>query len=384
MTKHILHLITGLGVGGAEHMLEKLVLGMDRAEFRNTVVSVTGDGQIAARLRQAGIAVYSLGLTHPASLLRTILRLRRLILELKPDIMQTWLYHADLVGTVTHMTTPTNTRLLWNLRCSDMDLRQYSAGTRWVLRFLPMLSGNPLRIISNSEAGRLHHIGLGYRESGWTILPNGFDLAKFGPAEAARQQTRRELGVGDNDFLIGMIARYDPMKDHANFFAMARQLAAQRSDIHFVLVGRGCEPSLSWTTAAQAELGARLHLLGERKDVADLLPGLDVMVLTSAYGEGFPNVLGEALASGIPCVATDVGDAARILGDAGLVVPPRDPAALVAAVQKILAMPAADRDAWRQQMRRRAEQEFSLGDVIARYERLYREIPTGTPGIPSP
>ena len=382
MTKHVLHLITGLGVGGAEHMLEKLVLGMDRAEFRNTVVSVTGDGQIAVRLRQAGIPVYSLGLTHPASLPRTILRLRRLLLELQPHIMQTWLYHADLVGTVTHMTTPTDTKLLWNLRCSDMDMRQYSAGTRWVLRFLPMLSGNPLRIISNSEAGRLHHIGLGYRGSGWTILPNGFDLAKFGPQDAARRQIRQQLGISDTDFLIGMIARHDPMKDHANFFAMARQLARQRSDIHFMLVGRGCEPGKGWTAEAQAELGGRLHLLGERKDVAELLSALDVMTLTSAYGEGFPNVLGEGLASGIPCVATDVGDAKRILGDAGLVVPPRDPAALVAAVQRILDMPAAERDAWRQQMRRRAEQEFNLNDVTARYERLYREILAGIPSSP--
>ena len=380
MTIHVLHLITGLGVGGAEHMLEKLVLGMNRAEFRNTVVSVTGDGQIAARLREAGIPVYSLGLTHPASLVRTILRLRRLILELQPDIMQTWLYHADLVGTLTHMTTPTNTKLLWNLRCSDMDMRQYSAGTRWVLRFLPMLSGNPLQIISNSEAGRRHHVGLGSREDGWTILPNGFDLARFGPNEAARQRARQQLGISDTDSLVGIIARYDPMKDHANFFAMARQLAKQRSDVHFMLVGRGCEPGQAWTAAAKAELGGRLHLMGERKDVPDLLPALDIMTLTSAYGEGFPNVLGEALASGIPCVATDVGDAARILGNAGLVVPPRDPAALVAAVQKILDMPMAERDAWRQQMRQRAEQEFSLADVIARYERMYREIMAGSPG----
>jgi glycosyltransferase involved in cell wall biosynthesis len=384
MATHVLHLITGLGVGGAEHMLEKLVLGMNRAEYRNTVVSVTGDGQIAERLRREGIPVYSLGLTHPASLPRTILRLRRLLLELQPDIMQTWLYHADLVGTVTHMTTPTNTKLLWNLRCSDMDMRQYSVGTRWVLRFLPMLSGNPLRIISNSEAGRVHHVGLGYREDGWTILPNGFDLAKFGPKEAARRQVRQQLGISDTEFLIGMIARRDPMKDHANFFAMARQLSKQRSDVHFMLVGRGCEPEKDWSANARAELGPRLHLLGERKDVAELLPALDVMTLTSAYGEGFPNVLGEALASGVPCVATDVGDAARILGDTGLVVPTRDPAALVKAVEQILDMPAAERDAWRQQMRRRAEQEFNLADVTGKYETLYREILAGTAGLSLP
>jgi glycosyltransferase involved in cell wall biosynthesis len=282
------------------------------------------------------------------------------------------------------MITPTGAKLLWNLRCSDMDMQKYSVSTRWVLRGLTMLSQRPARIISNSEAGRLHHIGLGYRESGWTILPNGFDLAKFGPRDAVRQQIREQLGIGETDFLIGMIARHDPMKDHANFFAMARQLAQQRSNVHFVLVGRGCQPNRAWTAEAQAELGQRLHLLGERKDVPDLLAALDVMTLTSAYGEGFPNVLGEALASGIPCVATDVGDAARILGDAGLVVPPHDPAALVNAVERILAMPVAERDAWRQQMRRRAEQEFSLHDVTGKYEALYREILAGTGSLSQP
>jgi glycosyltransferase involved in cell wall biosynthesis len=374
MTIHVLHLITGLGVGGAEHMLEKLATATERSGFRNTVVSLSRSDQIGERIKRAGIDVRQLNMTSIASLPRTILQLRRLLAELKPDILQTWLYHADMVGTLTHMLSPTDARLLWNLRCSNMDMSQYSFGTRWVLRFLPLLSLRPLRIISNTQAGRQYHIGLGYRVDGWVLLPNGFDLSAFGAKPEARARLRSQLGIADDTNLIGMIARRDPMKDHDNFLAMARKLASQRSDVQFMLVGRGCEPDSQWGLAAKSGLGERLHLLGERGDIADLLPALDIMTLTSAYGEGFPNVLGEALATGVPCIATDVGDSARILGDCGLIVPPRDSTALVAAVHHILNMPAAERVAWRQKMRLRAEREFSLANVADRYENLYREV----------
>lgn len=374
MTIHVLHLITGLGVGGAEHMLEKLVTGMNRPDFRNTVVSLTRDDQIGERLRQAGIPLYHFNMTHPLSLPRTVLQLRRLLMELQPDIIQTWLYHADLVGTLAHMITPIKAKLLWNLRCSDMDMSRYSAATRWVLRFLPPLSRRPRIIISNSEAGRLHHVGLGYREEDWVMLPNGFDLTIFRPDEQARLRLRKQLGLTEQDYLVGMIARRDPMKDHDNFLAMVRQITRQRSNVHFLLVGRGCEPDTAWGSRVLADSGARLHLLGEQKDIASLLPGIDIMALTSAYGEGFPNVLGEALATGLPCVATDVGDAALILDRCGIIVPPRNPDALVAGILRILDMPAAERAAWQQKMRQRADAEFNLVNITARYEALYRSV----------
>lgn len=372
MTIRIVHLITGLRVGGAEHMLEKLVTGMDGAAFSNVVISLTVEGPVGQRLRAAGIPVHALGMTGVLSLPRTLLRLGQLLRHYRPQVLQTWLYHADLVGTITRALAYRDARLLWNLRCSDMDLSDYSFATRMVLHLLAPLSRLPAGIITNSEAGRRHHVGLGYREEGWTTIPNGFDLSLFRRGEPGA--LRRALGVDERTRLVGLVARLDPMKDHGNFVGMAERLAGSHPDLQFVLIGRGCTPTAPALASARATLGRRLHLMGERGDVAALLPDLDVLTLTSAYGEGFPNVLGEALACGVPSVATDVGDSALVLGDCGFSVPPRDPQALADAVARILALPDGERAAWQARMRQRAENNFALPAVIAQYERYYRAL----------
>lgn len=371
MTIRIVHLIPTLQVGGAEHMLEKLVTGMDDKAFTTAVVTLTGEGPIGRRLRAAGIPIYALGMTGPATLPRTLFRLYRLLRQLQPHVLQTWLYHADLVGSIARFMVP-KTPLLWNLRCSDMNMAHYSRNTRLVLRLLGPLSRLPDCIVTNSEAGRDHHIGLGYRSSGWQTIPNGFDLTKFSPAN--RGALRSELRLMPNEKIVGMVARFDPMKDHANFLAMVRLLAARDPNLHFALVGRGCTTDTPLMEKAALEFGPRLHLLGERHDVASVLPDFDVLVLSSAYGEGFPNVLGEGLACAVPSVATDVGDAALILDDCGLIVPPRDPLALADAVTSILAKPETELAAWKLRMRQRAESLFSLPSVIARYESFYRKM----------
>lgn len=380
MTIQIVHLITSLQVGGAEHMLEKLVTGMDDATFSPTVISLTTEGPIGRRLRDAGIPVYALGLTGPLTLPRALFRLHRLLTRLQPQVLQTWLYHADLVGSLTRI-LHSGTPLLWNLRCSDMDMSDYSHKTHFVLRLLALLSGLPKAIITNSEAGRQHHIGLGYRGDGWLTIPNGFDLTRFAPGN--RGALRAELRLTPAEKVVGMVARFDPMKDHANFVEMAHKLAQSDPNLHFVLVGRGCTSDTALLEQAARALGPRLHLLGERHDVATLLPDFDVLVLSSAYGEGFPNVLGEALACGVPSVATDVGDAALILDDCGLTVPPRNPQALADAVARILAMPEPELAAWKARMRQRAESQFELTGVIARYESVYRKmaLQPATPGM---
>lgn len=373
MTIRILHLITSLDTGGAERMLEKLVTGMDHGRFRNVVVSLKDEGVIGPRLRQAGIAVHALGMRGGIALPGRMLALARLIANMQPDILQTWLYHADLAGTLAHAFSGSRSLLAWNLRCSDMNLADYAASTRLVLRADAVLSRRPAFIITNSEAGKRHHVALGYRPKRWIDIPNGFDMTVFRPQPDAAGALRRELGLPDTARLAGMLARLDPMKDHGTFIAMAEQLAGRESDLHFLLAGRGCTAANAMLAAARQRLGGRLHLLGERQDVPALLAGLDVFLLTSAYGEGFPNVLGEALATGTPCVATDVGDAAAILGDCGIVTKPRDPQALAAAVMQVLARSPEQRAEMQSLARRRAEENFSLPTIVARYEAVYAE-----------
>ena len=225
----------------------------------------------------------------------------------------------------------------------------------------------------NSEAGRAAHLRLGYRPRRWEVIPNGFDTALFRPDPKSRAAMRRALGIPGKAPLIGMLARFDPMKDHATFLAAAAHLAAERPDIHFLVAGRGVIPENSALAAGPA-LAGRLHLLGERPDAPCLLAALDIATLTSAFGEGFPNVIGEAMACAVPPVATDVGDAKLLIGATGRVVPPRNPVALAAAWDEILALNPGHRAAMGAAARERIVGNYSLQAVIERYSALYETL----------
>ncbi len=227
----------------------------------------------------------------------------------------TWLYHADLMGTLAGRLAGVR-RIIWNLRCSDMDFAHYAPLTRRIVTVLARLSPLPYAVATNSNAGRRAHEALGYRPKRWAYLPNGFDTNVWKPVAADRAAVRRELGFQPSDFVIGMVARVDPQKDHANFLEAARLLAARHPHLRILLVGRETNE-----IAVPDALKPLTVALGERRDVPRIMRALDLLVSSSAYGEGFPNVIGEAMASGVPCVATDVGDAALIIGEAGRVVP---------------------------------------------------------------
>jgi glycosyltransferase involved in cell wall biosynthesis len=349
-------------------MLAKLVEGLDPERCRSIVVSMTDEGVLGARLRAAGVALETLGLRRGRPSWAALSRLLAIIRRERPSVLQSWLYHADLLALVASLVAP-QTRLVWNLRCSDMELGQYSRQIRLVRRLLAWASSRPAAIIVNSEAGRRFHAALGYHPRAWAVIPNGFDVARFRPDPAARQSWRQRLGIAEEQAVVGMVARVDAMKDHATFLAAAALVAARGPDIAFVLAGRGTE-----SLALPAALTGRLHALGERDDVAALLAALDLAILSSAFGEGFPNVLGEAMAAGVPCIATDVGDSAAIIGETGLVVPTRDPQALAAAILSWLDRdPAARHDAG-EAARRRIVDHYALPAIVERYARLYENL----------
>ena len=231
-------------------------------------------------------------------------------------------------------------------------------------------------VIANSEAGRGWHEALGYRPRRWTYIPNGIDTETFRPDPRARAETRGELGFDESVFAIGLVARYDLMKDHATFIRAAVRLAETRPEARFVLVGRGTDARDGELERLVQEAGIadRVRRLGERTDVARIVPGLDLVTLSSAFGEGFPNVLGEAMACGVPCVTTDVGDAAGIVGETGLVVRPRDPDALAAAWTEAAARDGATRIALGAAARERIIAQYSLARMVRRYENLYSEL----------
>ena len=362
----ILHVITGLDRGGAEAVLARLAAHGDRGRFPSLVVSLTGEGVYGAALRAAGVTVIALGMKRGRPTLGGLLRLRRLIARERPALVLSWLYHADLAALLA--TRGLGVRLAWNLRCSAMDLGEYGTQVRLVRRLLATVSRVPDAVLVNSEAGRAFHESIGYRPRRWCLVPNGFDLERFRPDPGQRAAWRQRLGVGADAPLIGMVARVDPMKDHATFLAAAEKISAARPDAKFLLVGAGTE-----RLALPAGLSGRIHALGERDDVPEILPALDLLLLTSAFGEGFANAVGEAMACGVPVVATDIGDARTVIGDTGMVTPPRDAAALAGAVLELLADPLRRRQLG-DAARRRIAERYSLAKMVAAYERSFAEL----------
>jgi glycosyltransferase involved in cell wall biosynthesis len=233
----------------------------------------------------------------------------------------------------------------------------------------------PAAIVACAEEARRTHVAFGYDPENMIVIPNGFDTEALRPDPAARDSVRAELGLPPETALVGLVARFHPQKDHQSFARAAEHLRWrwQRDDVHFVLCGRGVtgdNPELiDWLD--KAKVRDRCHLLGDRRDVARIQAALDLACLSSAGGEAFPLVLGEAMACGIPCVATDVADTRLLVGEAGRIVPPRDPVALASAMAEVLDLPTAERARLGTIARRRIETCYSLPRIVERYAALH-------------
>ena len=370
----ILHLITGLETGGAERMLLHLATRADRNRFRSVVVSMTGPGTIGPLIEGAGVTLRSLGMRRGVPDPRGILRLTRILREFRPAVLQTWLYHADLLGLVM-LRLGQVPHLVWGLHCSE------SIETAVVRRILAWSSASPDAVVTVARVGQRFHESIGYHPRRWAYIPNAFDTVALRPDPETRRRGRAELGIAEEDFAILLPARYHPMKDHANFLAAAALIAPGHPDARFVMAGAGTEPDHSALAAAIAAhgLAGRVLSLGHRADLEGLYPAFDIVTLSSAFGEAFPMVLGEAMACGVPCVATDIGDCALVIGDAGIIVPPHDPPALAAGWQRMIALGCAGRRALGVRARARIVENYDLERIVPRFEALYSEIAEASP-----
>lgn len=366
----VAHVITDLDLGGAEVMLERLLPALAESAVENTVICLSTPGVLAERIRARGTKVICLDMRSSRPNPLALARLWRLLRALRPDIVQTWLYHADAAGLLAGLAARVP-RVVWNIRCAELDPGDHPRYLPVLLRTLAAASGLPAAVVCNSEAGRREHERLGYRPKRWEIIPNGFDVDRFAPSPDAHTRLRAELGVPGETRLVGILARYHPMKDHPTFLRAAQAVVAQRADTHLMAVGRGVAESAELAVLVQAlGLVGRVHLRAETTDAALFLAGLDCAV-SSSYSEAFPNVVAEAMACGVPCVVTDVGESAAIVGDTGVVVPPRDPARLAAAILERLSLSPRARAAVGQAARARVIDHYSLRAAAGRYRALY-------------
>jgi glycosyltransferase involved in cell wall biosynthesis len=365
-------LITSLDTGGAERSLVNLVTAMNRDEFRNEVITLLKPGPMAQALAQAGIPVTSMEIgrhrPNPAALLSLIRYLR----AKKPTILQTWLYHADFFGSVAAFFAKPQ-HLIWNVRSSDIDHPSIRRSTRYLARLLAILSRRPDAIIVNSKEGQRNHTIIGYRPKQWVNIANGVDLERFLPRRDERAMLRRRLGIPVDAVVIGLVGRYHPMKDIDTFLRAASRFQQDHENVKFVLCGDGLGVDNSTLTKLiqNLDLDRSIVLLGPRSDIELIYPALDALTLCSIAGEGFPNVLCEAMACNVPCVTTEVGDSAEIVGDCGRIVPLRDSQALASAWQTLLERPS---QLGTDSARSRVAARYSLEKMCAQYESFYRSI----------
>lgn len=380
----ITHLITGLNTGGAEMMLYKVLTQMNRDAFRAEVISLIEIGALGEKIARLGIRVRSLHMRPGIPDLRALWRLVRMLKEEPPDVIQTWMYHANLMGGFAAKMAG-DIPLVWGIHHSNFDPQKSKRRTVWTMKAAALLSSRiPRGIICCGEAPRRVHIQAGYDAKKITVIPNGFDLVNFRPDPTARISVRRELGIPIEAPIIGLVARFHPKKDHQTFVEATGLLHQTRPDAHFVLCGDGISSENQELTAwiEQAGIRNRTKLLGVRNDMPRLMAAFDIVTSSSSYGEGFPIVLGEAMACGVPCVATDVGDSALILGATGRVVPAQKPISLASAWSEMLGIGLEQRSGLGQAARRRIEQYFSLPMIVRRYENLYKEVVGETASAP--
>jgi glycosyltransferase involved in cell wall biosynthesis len=370
---NILHIINDLAIGGAEIMLYRLLSEKSRQRFNPVVISLMDHGSLRQRIEELGIPVYTArmkrGLPTPASIWRLI----RLVRQVKPDLIQGWLYHGSLAAQIGSLVLPGRVPALWSIHCSIYSLSFEKKLTAAVVRICALLSRLAAYIIFVSRTSQAQHKELGYDINKSCVVPNGIDTTLFAPSHEARDSVRQELGMAPEALLIGAIGRYHAMKDHANFLRAAALLSAHYPDVHFLLAGRELdgENRALRQLIRELRLDDRTHLLGERTDIARLVAALDIFCLSSSHGESFPIIVGEAMSCAVPCVVTDVGDSAWILNGTGRVTPPRDAKALAAGCEELLALGREGRETLGQAARARVVELFSLSTVVAEYEALY-------------
>ncbi len=377
---HVAHIISGLGHGGAETVLHRLLTAPVQQD-RHCVISMGDEGVFGPRLRAAGVAVYTLDMKTPAGALKGLWRMYWLLRTLRPDVVQTWMYHADLIGGLAARLAGIKA-IAWGIRNSGADLHKSSRSAKalaWLCARLSRLV--PGVIIACADNAAQRHRQWGYRSDRMLVIPNGYDLSRWQPDSQARAALRAEWGWPGDAVIIGSVARWNPLKDHANLLAAFALSAKRNPALRCVLIGHGIDASNSELMALidGHGIGDKVKLLGRRDDVPGLMSALDVHVLSSR-AEGFPNVVAEAMATGVACVVTDVGDAAKIVGDAGWVAPPQDCAALSHAMDQAVAQLGTESLRARlQQGRERVGRLFSLEAMVDAYRVVWRRLAADYP-----
>jgi glycosyltransferase involved in cell wall biosynthesis len=369
----IIHIITGLNIGGAERALQKLIYSDEKNEYNIRIISLTSTGTIGAQLKEKGYPVDVLNMKNALYLPRTIYRLVIMLRLYKPDIVQCWLYHADLIGGVSAKLAGIK-HVLWGIRSTE--LKKGSHVTAIIRRFCALLSYIiPTQIICVAEASKFKHISLGYSEKKMVVIGNGFDISKLNATEADIIKFKREANLKKAQVVIGSIGRFSSIKGQDIFIKSAGLLIRNYPNLIFLMIGRDLQKDNTRLMKWINDTGYPncFILLGERSDIPVCLAAMDIFCLHSR-SEGFPNVLGEAMAMGLPCVTTDVGDAALLLGEAGLIIERNSPEALAHGLVELITNSSEKNISLGKAAKNRIENKFSIKQSYQKFTTLYHEL----------
>ena len=371
--KKIAHIITGLGVGGAETFLLRLIPELEKSGFQSVVIYLTGTGDYVDAYTKKGISVIPLGITSPVQAVTGFWRLRAILKKEAPDIVQAWMYHANLLGGLAAkmLKIPSMFAVLQSNLSPKVNKKLTTVMIRIGAKLSKLNSG---AVLYDSDAARAAHEAVGFDSTKSIVIPNGVDPEKFMPDHVLRDEIRAELGITPDAIVIGHVARYDVQKDHRTFLQAVNQIRTRNASLNVIMVGDGVDWQNSDLTNEldRDEASQWLYLLGPRSDVARLYNGMDIFC-SSSIGESCPNVVLEAMIMGLPCVATDVGDVRQMVGDNGLVVPPSSVEELAIALTDAIDSDADKRRSIGASLRQRALQEYTLGRAASRFAEVYEQ-----------
>jgi len=370
MTKKVVHIITGLNDGGAESVLVSLCLNSN--DVRHIVISLMDEGKYGPVLAESGVAVHCLGMSPGTPSAIRFLRLVKLIRAEQPDVVQTWMYHANLLGGIAARLAGVH-RVFWGIHHSVLEKGLSKRSTIMIAHLSAILSSwLPEKIICCANKAQDVHADIGYSRRKLCVIPNGYDLARFRSDAAAGAKVRTELGLSPKNFVIGNVGRFDPLKDHSNLLQALARVAECKIHFRSLLIGKGMSPDNTGLVEQIAALGLQdsVLLVGQRSDIPAVMNALDLHVLSS-LSEGFPNVIAEAMACGTPCISTDVGDALDIVGDKEACCPARDPQALADVIIKLAREWQQYPSIWQARKAassQRIEEKFSIEAMVEAYE----------------
>lgn len=369
----VVHVIVGLERGGAERMLERLASDPTAGGLmRQQVISLGSLGPVGYTLRARGVAVHTLGMHSVGAAPVTLWRLRHLLKQLQPDVVQTWMYHADLLGGLAAWSL--KMPVVWGVRTTSLGPGN-SRLTRYVRRACANLSAwIPDAIIFVADAAKRSHMAAGYSNRVMQVVPNGFEIATRERVAELREAWRREHGLVATDVVIGWIGRFNPDKDVHSFVKAAGTVASSARSVVIVMVGRGLDPDnkeLQHWMRAQGQL-QRVLLLGEQADTTACFCGFDMFALSSRT-EAFPNVVAEAMAVGLPCVVTDVGDVRVLTGDTAHVVATGDSSAMARELLRLVSDPA-HRAHLAGMALERVTTKFSMAACARQFHKVYLDV----------